>query len=50
MSSRVKVYSATRKPVCGFLFDLHYVQHCVSDRILHQWLSPILDILGGGVV
>jgi len=36
-SSKVKNYCANRKPIDGFLHDLHCVQNCVSHGIRDIW-------------
>jgi len=30
---KVKGYGANRKPICGFLSDLHFVQNCICHGI-----------------
>ena len=36
-SSKVNGHGANRKPIDGFLYDLHYVQHHISHSIGDIW-------------
>ena len=36
-SSKVQVHAASRKPIGGFLYNLHCVQHCISHGIRDIW-------------
>ena len=41
-SSRVKVHSANRKSVGGFVSDLHCVQHFISQRVFEIFDAEIM--------